>query len=201
MKNFKRKWWEFVLPTFQPNFGLLIPDGRSVLFKGTTSPTCSECEPRQEGGTDDVSSGPKLSSAQKSRGIYDGERQSERRIMSRERHQNVVDTVSNKCRCWKTLWTKDPGSYSATASVWQPVLLWQSTFSPISATQAVTSTRTRGQSALRAFFYMALNAVRSISVVYCYSIKFYLVKVMIYLLHLAEQTCALSHISTPLPDS
>lgn len=75
------------------------------------------------------------------------------------------------------------------------MLLWQSTFFPISATQAVTSTHTREQSALRAFLYMALNAVRSISVIYCYSIKFYLVKVMIYLLHLAEQTCVLSYIS------
>ena len=144
-----------------------------------------------------MSSGSKLSSGQNSRGIYGEERQTERRIMSRERHQNVVDTVSNKRRCWKALWTKDPGSYSA----WQPVLLWQSTFSPGSATQAVRSTRTRGQSAPHAFFYTALNAVRSISVIYCYSIKFYLVKVMIYLLHLAEQTCALSHLSTPLPDS
>lgn len=88
-KNLKRKSWGFVLPTFQPTFGLLIPDERVV----------PENKPRREGGTADVSSGPKLSSGQKSRGIYGEERQSERRIVSRERHQNVVDAVSNKCGC------------------------------------------------------------------------------------------------------
>lgn len=99
MKIFKIKLWEFVLPTFHSNFGLLIPNGFECVILENHFPPCSECEPRQEGGTDDASSSPKVSSGQKSRGIYGEERQSERRIMSRERHQNVVDTVSNKCRC------------------------------------------------------------------------------------------------------
>lgn len=124
-------------------------------------------------------------------------KESEGRILSGERHQNVVETMSNKCRCWKALQTA-PGCDSQRVTV--PAPLGGHPL-PVSPAQAVPSSGTRGQSALGAFFYVALNAVRSISVVYCCSIKFYLVQVMIYLLHLAEQTCALSHISTPLPDS
>lgn len=85
----------------------------------------------------------------RSRGIYCGERQSERRVMSRERYQNVVGAVSNKCRGWKVLGTKGSGSYNTAASVQSPQTglcppLQQSTFSLISAMQAVTSVCTRG---------------------------------------------------------
>lgn len=125
------------------------------------------------------------------RGIYCGERQSERRVMSRERYQNVVGAASNKCRGWKVLGTKGSGSYNTAASVQSP----QTGLCPpppakhLLSHQCYASCYKRmysRQSALCALFYMALNAARSISVVYCCSIKFYLVKVMIYLLHLAE---------------
>lgn len=82
VKNFRRKIGEFVLPTFQPDFDVLLPDGLELLlllllllllslFQRTTP----ECEAGQEGGTDSVPSAPKLSSGQQSTGIYGGERE------------------------------------------------------------------------------------------------------------------------------